>query len=72
MKEPVAIFSGKSEQGQRGLGFRSLLGNPLDNSIVDKINKYSGRKVHSHWIDWDYNPPESYEDKMLDYWDPVS
>jgi len=42
------------------------------NDIVDKVNKYSGRKVHSHWIDWDYNPPESYEDKMLDYWDPVS
>ena len=44
VKEPVAIFSGKSEQGQRGLGFRSLLGNPLDNSIVDKINKIKKRE----------------------------
>ena len=42
--EPVAIFSGKSEQGQRGLGFRSLLGNPLDKLIIDKINKIKRRE----------------------------
>ena len=42
LKEPVAIFSGKSEQGQRGLGFRSLLANPLlenCNELVNKIKK---------------------------------
>jgi carbamoyltransferase len=44
IKEPVAIVSGKSEQGQRGLGFRSLLGNPLDKSILNKINKIKKRE----------------------------
>ena len=44
VKEPVAIFSGKSEQGQRGLGFRSLLGNPLDDKILDKINNIKKRE----------------------------
>ena len=42
LKEPIAIFSGKSEQGQRGLGFRSLLANPLlenCNELVNKIKK---------------------------------
>tara|TARA_R110000782_G_scaffold183497_1_gene273771 strand:- start:9 stop:878 length:870 start_codon:yes stop_codon:yes gene_type:complete len=44
VKEPIAIFSGKSEQGQRGLGFRSLLGNPLDESILEKINTIKKRE----------------------------
>lgn len=44
IKEPVAIISGKSEQGQRGLGFRSLLGNPLDESILNKINEIKKRE----------------------------
>ena len=44
VKEPVAIFSGKSEQGQRGLGFRSLLGNPLDKTILEKINRIKKRE----------------------------
>lgn len=44
VKEPIAIFSGKSEQGQRGLGFRSLLGNPLDESILKKINTIKKRE----------------------------
>ena len=43
-KEPVAIFSGKSEQGQRGLGFRSLLANPLQKDIIEKINKIKKRE----------------------------
>ena len=42
--EPIAIFSGKSEQGQRGLGFRSLLGNPLQEDILEKINKIKKRE----------------------------
>lgn len=44
IKEPIAIFSGKSEQGQRGLGFRSLLGNPLDEKILQKINDIKKRE----------------------------
>ena len=44
VNEPVAILSGKSEQGQRGLGFRSLLGNPLDESILEKINTIKKRE----------------------------
>lgn len=44
VNEPIAIFSGKSEQGQRGLGFRSLLGNPLDKLILDKINTIKKRE----------------------------
>jgi carbamoyltransferase len=44
VNEPVAIFSGKSEQGQRGLGFRSLLGNPLDDKILNKINSIKKRE----------------------------
>ena len=44
VKEPVAIVSGKSEQGQRGLGFRSLLGNPFNKDILDKINRIKKRE----------------------------
>jgi|TARA_E500000318_G_scaffold37900_2_gene36480 carbamoyltransferase len=44
VNEPIAIFSGKSEQGQRGLGFRSLLGNPLDDKILNKINSIKKRE----------------------------
>jgi len=44
VKEPIAIFHGKSEQGQRGLGFRSLLANPLQKDILDKINKIKKRE----------------------------
>jgi len=43
-KEPIAIFSGKSEQGQRGLGFRSLLANPMQKGILNKINKIKKRE----------------------------
>jgi len=44
VNEPVAIVSGKSEQGQRGLGFRSLLGNPFNKDILNKINKIKKRE----------------------------
>ena len=43
-KEPVAIFSGKSEQGQRGLGFRSLLANPFTKDTLTQINKIKKRE----------------------------
>ncbi len=44
LKEPVAIFQSRSEQGQRGLGNRSLLMNPLDKNCMDKINKIKKRE----------------------------
>tara|TARA_R100001244_G_C5158632_1_gene130706 strand:+ start:124 stop:1542 length:1419 start_codon:yes stop_codon:yes gene_type:complete len=40
-KEPIAIFQSKSEQGQRGLGNRSLL---LDINAKDAINKINAIK----------------------------
>ena len=40
----VAIMQGPSEQGQRGLGFRSLLANPLDPKCKDKINAIKKRE----------------------------
>lgn len=43
VNHPVAIYQGKSEQGQRGLGNRSLLGNPFDKNIKHKINKIKKR-----------------------------
>ena len=44
LKEPVAIFQSRSEQGQRGLGNRSLLMSPLDNKAHDKLNKIKKRE----------------------------
>jgi carbamoyltransferase len=41
---PVAIFQGRSEQGQRGLGNRSLLINPLTNNCLKKINEIKKRE----------------------------
>jgi predicted NodU family carbamoyl transferase len=43
-KEPVAIFQGRSEQGQRALGNRSLLINPTDKNAVEKINNIKKRE----------------------------
>ena len=40
----VGIMQGRSEQGQRGLGFRSLLANPLDNKCIQKINQIKKRE----------------------------
>lgn len=42
--EPVAIFQGRSEQGQRGLGNRSLLINPFAKNCLEKINKIKKRE----------------------------
>lgn len=44
LKEPVAIFQSRSEQGQRGLGNRSLLMSPIDNKAHDKLNKIKKRE----------------------------
>jgi carbamoyltransferase len=44
LEEPVAIFQGRSEQGQRGLGNRSLLMNPTHNKCIEKINLIKKRE----------------------------
>jgi predicted NodU family carbamoyl transferase len=43
-KEPVAIFQSKSEQGQRGLGNRSLLIDIEAPNAIEKINKIKNRE----------------------------
>jgi len=42
--EPMAIYQGRSEQGQRGLGNRSLLINPYTKDALEKINKIKKRE----------------------------
>jgi predicted NodU family carbamoyl transferase len=44
LKEPVAIFQSRSEQGQRGLGNRSLLMSPLHKDSHDRLNKIKKRE----------------------------
>tara|TARA_R110000803_G_scaffold209110_1_gene278350 strand:+ start:113 stop:1465 length:1353 start_codon:yes stop_codon:yes gene_type:complete len=44
LKEPVAIFQSRSEQGQRGLGNRSLLMNPIHEKAHDKLNLIKKRE----------------------------
>jgi len=44
LKEPVAIFQSRSEQGQRGLGNRSLLMNPTHEKAHDKLNLIKKRE----------------------------
>lgn len=60
---PVAIFQGRSEQGQRGLGNRSLLMNPLHSNAVKLVNKIKKRE-------W-YRPfaPAILEEYAKDYYD---
>ena len=41
---PVALFQGRSEQGQRGLGNRSLLINCFNNKAIEKINAIKNRE----------------------------
>jgi len=43
-EHPVAIFQGRSEQGQRGLGNRSLLINPLTKNSLEKISQIKKRE----------------------------
>lgn len=42
--EPVAIFQSRSEQGQRGLGNRSLLMNPFNKFCQNKVNDIKKRE----------------------------
>ncbi len=44
LEEPVAIFQSRSEQGQRGLGNRSLLMSPIHKKAYDKINAIKKRE----------------------------
>jgi predicted NodU family carbamoyl transferase len=43
-EKPLAIFQGPSEQGQRGLGNRSLLINPCIKNCIETINKIKKRE----------------------------
>jgi len=44
VEEPIALFQDRSEQGQRGLGNRSLLINPFAKNCLEKINKIKKRE----------------------------
>ena len=44
LEEPVAIFQSRSEQGQRGLGNRSLLMSPLHKQAHDELNEIKKRE----------------------------
>jgi|TARA_R110000803_G_scaffold29044_1_gene66610 predicted NodU family carbamoyl transferase len=60
---PVALFQGRSEQGQRGLGNRSLLINQDHKNAIEKINNIKKRE-------W-YRPfsPSVTEEKAFEYFD---
>tara|TARA_R110000772_G_scaffold265819_1_gene387590 strand:- start:354 stop:1787 length:1434 start_codon:yes stop_codon:yes gene_type:complete len=60
---PVALFQGRSEQGQRGLGNRSLLINQDNKNAVEKINAIKKRE-------W-YRPfsPSVVKEKAAEYFD---
>jgi carbamoyltransferase len=42
--DPIAIFQGRSEQGQRALGNRSLLMNPTHVNAIEKVNDIKKRE----------------------------
>lgn len=44
INDPVAIFQSRSEQGQRGLGNRSLLMNPMHKEAHKKLNEIKKRE----------------------------
>ena len=62
-KEPVALFQGRSEQGQRGLGNRSLLMDGTHPQAVSIVNKIK----HREW----YRPfaPAILEEYASEYFD---
>lgn len=65
----VAVASGRAEYGPRALGNRSILADPRDPSIKDKVNLIKQRELfrpfapvvleeHAHkWFDMDFNSP---------------
>lgn len=44
LNDPVAIFQSRSEQGQRGLGNRSLLMSPINKDANNKLNEIKKRE----------------------------
>lgn len=44
LNDPVAIFQSRSEQGQRGLGNRSLLMSPINKNANNKLNEIKKRE----------------------------
>ena len=69
VKHVIAVASGKAEYGPRALGNRSILADPRDPSIKDKVNKIKQRELFrpfapvimeeyaSEWFDMDYSSP---------------
>ena len=65
----VAVASGKAEYGPRALGNRSILADPRDPDIKDKVNRIKQRELfrpfapvvmadHAHkWFDMDFESP---------------
>ena len=65
----VAVASGRAEYGPRALGNRSILADPRDPNIKDKVNKIKQRELFrpfapvvmaehaSRWFDMDYESP---------------
>jgi len=65
----VAVASGKAEYGPRALGNRSILADPRDPNIKDKVNRIKQRELfrpfapvvladHAHrWFDMDFESP---------------
>jgi carbamoyltransferase len=65
----VAVASGRAEYGPRALGNRSILADPRDPSIKDKVNLIKQRELFrpfapvvleefaSEWFDMDFNSP---------------
>jgi carbamoyltransferase len=68
-KKIVAVASGKAEYGPRALGNRSILADPRDPDIKDKVNLIKQRELfrpfapvvmaeHAHeWFDMDFESP---------------
>jgi carbamoyltransferase len=65
----VAVATGRAEYGPRALGNRSILADPRDPNIKDKVNKIKQRELFrpfapvimeecaSKWFDMDFNSP---------------
>ncbi|MSX82755.1 MAG: hypothetical protein F2740_00230, partial [Actinobacteria bacterium] len=65
----VAVASGRAEYGPRALGNRSILADPRDPNIKDKVNKIKQRELFrpfapvvleefaSEWFDMDFTSP---------------
>ena len=72
INNPVAIFQGRSEQGQRGLGNRSLLMNAESKDCLKKINKIKKREWYRPFacsiLNEDLNEWFETDDKKIPYY----